>query len=99
MPPFNCVHYLLFGLVMALLVGGLSVSKFGMQILGVLVGFVFALLGLQGLVSGRMEQRYHAAPALEGPVARIEGLLILAFGLYMIYAVVSDKRDDKNPRE
>lgn len=83
--------------MLALGVGALSVFKKGNRILMVVVGAMLTWIGGDALISGRIYQRHHGGPPIEGPLATIGAILILAVGVYCVYQAVTTQ--EENPKK
>jgi len=49
------------------------------------LGFALALIGVTGMLSGKLPQQYNAAPPLEGGAALIASIFLIGGGLVVIF--------------
>jgi hypothetical protein len=63
------------------------------------IGAMFGLIGIIGLVSGIIAQRWRGGLPLEGALARFGSLVIFAIGLYIIFLAFFQKPDDHSQRK
>jgi hypothetical protein len=49
------------------------------------LGFALALIGVTGVLSGKLPQQYNAAPPLEGGAAFIASIFLIGGGLVVIF--------------
>ena len=69
-------------------------GKAGMAAVGSMIGFI----GIIGIATGTILQRWRGGPPLEGPLAKFGSLLMLGFGLYILFLAFSHKSDDHSQR-
>ena len=58
------------------------------------IGATFGFIGIIGLVSGVIAQRWRGGPPLDGSLATFGSLVIFAIGLYVIFLAFFRKSDD-----
>jgi hypothetical protein len=63
------------------------------------IGAMFGFIGIIGLVSGTIPQRWRGGPPLEGSLATFGSLVIFAIGLYIIFLAFFQKSDDHSQRK
>lgn len=63
------------------------------------IGATFGFIGIIGLVSGAIAQRWRGGPTLEGSLATFGSLVIFAIGLYIIFLAFFRKSDDHSQRK
>jgi hypothetical protein len=77
----------------ALGVATLASGKNEDRVLIIIIGSMFVFLGGIGLATGKIAQRFHAGPPLEGPAAMIGSVALLVFGFSSIYVGFKRRRD------
>jgi hypothetical protein len=99
MPSTTDILKFLLLILAALVVAILGVSKKGNRILGFLVGGMLVFAGALGLVTGRIGQVWNCGPPLDGPLATVGSVFLLAGGLYTIYLAATGKPEDQDSKK
>jgi hypothetical protein len=63
------------------------------------IGATFGFIGIIGLLSGVIAQRWRGGPPLEGSLATFGSLIIFAIGLYIIFLAFFQKSKDHAQRK
>src|SRR2546429_2687686 len=61
---------------------------------GVFFGGIFTAFGAVSLLSGRVVQEWDGGPPLEGPLAVVFSLVIIAIGIYVVVFALLHRTDD-----
>src|SRR5207237_1259383 len=77
-----------------LVFGLLFVSRWGRRALSIIFGAMLALLGVCGLLTGKLRQQYDAAPPLQGPAAIVGSICLVGVGLLLVYLALRQRSVD-----